>query len=298
MVSHLHSGGISTPTSSIVLKNLKIGYTYSVQRLTGKSFTVNYNGNKMVDLKILIQKPVQASGEYEPIPDTNWIKLIKENFEPDQGQSCQTDILITIPDDKKYLGKKYFVNIYPQALPAGKSSGGLVFGLGLLCRLKFEISPELPTIQDIEIYKKMKVDKTLNVKVSPERIFLKKFQTNRKVNIKKEYGHSLKIENLSEFEIKAVVRSVKPEAVGITPPLPFVSTENPLLLIAGRGLLTKNFGRTRTIKIKPGKTKDISLYIKLPEDSKNKNIYFLLETEISSEIGTEKHYTKIYIETM
>ncbi len=285
--SEIKAGGISTTCGSLILKDLKIGQTYSLRRVLGKSFSVDYKGDEMTGLKISVQQVVGTSGDYEPVPDINWIRIIKDEFELDPGESVNTDILVQIPYDEKFLGKKYVVNIYPYTLPAGSSEAGLAFGFGLLCKLKLEISPEIPTKEDIENHKKLHLDKTLNVRITPERIFLKNVPQSKEINIKKEYKHFLKIENFSNFVINIKIKSIKPETAGLRPLSPYKSCDDPLFLRPSRATLT----------LKPNRSKKIALYIKIPKESENKNQYFVLETEISSEIGNIKHYTKVYVET-
>ncbi|MFN7182444.1 MAG: DNA polymerase, partial [Planctomycetota bacterium] len=51
---------------------------------------------------------------------------------------------------------------------------------------------------EINTHRKNALDKTLNVRVTPERIFLKNIPANKNINIKKESGRTIKIENFSD----------------------------------------------------------------------------------------------------
>jgi len=290
-LSYLYPAGISSPCGSMYLGNLKIGQTYSLQKLLGYPFSVTYKGRYMVDLNIALVKPSTTTSDgYEPIPDLNWIKIQKTEFSLDPGQTAETDILITIPDDEKYLGKKYKVDILPctsaPKIP-GVAGSGIVFSSALMCGLKLEIAGLPPTPEEIRLIKKQALSGELGVFVSPERIFLVEIPTGEKVDVKKKYNEVIKIINSTDEQVDVELESIEISKSGFGPPSGYIETENPNWLI----LKTKKF------KLKPNTIKEIELFLNIPPDKKDKKYYFVVSCLVRSKHREIRNSVKIYAET-
>jgi hypothetical protein len=139
LAGYLYAGGLSSYFVETKLENLKPGRTYSVKNMTGKSLVVvNTTDNMTVDLAIEPEKPVDYNlvPGYEPIPNLSWVKIEKNYFKKvGPKQSIDTDIVLTIPPNKKYYGKKYQVYIYSHTTGPG------TFRVGLMGRILFNIKP-------------------------------------------------------------------------------------------------------------------------------------------------------------
>jgi len=130
------AGGLSSHFIEVKLKDVKIGKIYSVKEETGKLLDISNTTEDMtLDIAIESEKPEDynlVSG-YEPIPDLSWVVIEKGYFEKvGPGESIETDILISIPRDEEYAGKKYQVYIYSHT--AGKET----FRTGLMGRILIE----------------------------------------------------------------------------------------------------------------------------------------------------------------
>lgn len=131
------AGGLSTKFVEAKLTGVKIGQSYSVEKVTGKALVVdNTTTDATLDIVVEPERPVKynLSKGYEPIPDISWVKLEKNFFTGiGPGQSAKTDIIITIPTKKKYEGRKFQVYIYSH------TKGGGTFSVGLMSRILIEI---------------------------------------------------------------------------------------------------------------------------------------------------------------
>lgn len=284
----LLAAGLSSPCASMYLGNLKIGQTYSLQKLLGYPFSVTYKGGSMVDLKIeLLNETTTTADGYEPLPDFNWIKIEKTNFSLDPGQTAETDIFITIPDDEKYLGKKYMVNIYPQTSAPKGISSGFAFAAALLCGLKLDIAPKPPTPEEIRQLKKQALSGELGVFITPERIFLVEIPVGRKIDIKREYKESIKIINSTNEKVSVEVCSLPISKSGLFPPHGYEETENPEWLILKKNKFT----------IKPNAIEEINLFLNIPEGKKNKHYLFVISCLVHSKYREIRHLVKIYVDT-
>ena len=134
--SCLYAGGLSTYFVEEKMTNLQPGKTYSVKEMTKKDLAVtNTTDGVTVDIEIVPEKPVDYNlvKGYEPIPDLSWIKIEKTYFkEVGPKQSAATDVLVSIPNDETYRGKKYQVYIYSHTAGEG------AMRIGVMSRLFIE----------------------------------------------------------------------------------------------------------------------------------------------------------------
>ncbi|MDI6735564.1 MAG: hypothetical protein QME42_05140 [bacterium] len=135
--------GLQTYFAKVLIENLNIGGTYSTKKLVNLPLNVLNTGEEEVNLKIETIIPAQGELDegYEAIPDTSWIKVEKDTFFDVKSQEAiVTDVIITIPDDERYSGKRFEAFIWSHTV----AKGGIGFGVGLKSKLLFTISNELP----------------------------------------------------------------------------------------------------------------------------------------------------------
>lgn len=131
----VEAAGLSTGFSEVTLENLEIGKAYRTKELAGLPLIIVNTGEQAIDLKIelLLPQPLELKDGYDSIPDLGWIKLEQAEFtEIRPDSSAITDVIISIPDEKKYQGKNYQVFIWSHTV-------GTKIGLGLKSKLLFTI---------------------------------------------------------------------------------------------------------------------------------------------------------------
>ena len=135
--SSVYAGGLSTRFVEVKLEDMELGKTYSVKEEINRPLVVvNTTEDKTIDIEIEPEAPVEYNlvQGYEPIPDLSWIEIEKSYFENvGPNEYAETDIIITIPEDKKYYGKKYQVYIYSHT--ASKAT----FRMGIMSRIFLHI---------------------------------------------------------------------------------------------------------------------------------------------------------------
>jgi len=136
------AGGISSHFIEVKMKDLAPGKIYSVEDETGRVLDINNTTEEMtIDIEIEAEAPVDYNlvPGYEPIPDLSWIVIEKNRFEEiGPGESVKTDILVSIPEDEEYAGKKYQVYIY------SRTAGNATFRTGIMGRLLLETGDASP----------------------------------------------------------------------------------------------------------------------------------------------------------
>ena len=131
------AGGLNTPFGEVLVENLSLGAEYSMEKGSKTPLVINNTSGIDVNLKIEVLVPQEGEIKegFEPIPDISWIKLSKTEFLVKPGEAAKTDVIISIPKDKKYMGKKYQVYIWSHTV-------GRAVGVGLKSRLLLTIEQD------------------------------------------------------------------------------------------------------------------------------------------------------------
>ena len=134
---HAHAcygDGLRTGFGKVVLENIPIGKTYSMRRDSKFPLVVKNESDKTIDLKleVLIPEEGEVQQGYEPLPDTSWITLENNSFTVEPNGEAETDVIINVPDDRLYVGRKFHVFIFSH------TTGGSL-GIGLKSKLLFSV---------------------------------------------------------------------------------------------------------------------------------------------------------------
>lgn len=95
---------------------------------------IKNESDRTVNLKIEVLIPGEGEVQqgYEPVPETGWISLEKNQFAVGPNDEVETDVLIDVPYDSKYAGRKFHVFI--MSYTTGES-----LGIGLKSKLLFGV---------------------------------------------------------------------------------------------------------------------------------------------------------------
>lgn len=198
----LYADSISTSFNEILVENLKPGSSYSLSKIANYPYNIKNKGDRRIKIKI---EPVKSDKsklrkQFQNIPDINWIKMDPEHIELNPGEIGYSDIVIAIPDENEYYGKKYQVNILSETI----NPGGFAVGLAVESRLLFT-TPE----KGIRINNNQK-SINLNYRVNPSSHFI----TNIKINnsqrlVKKDYFFTITNESKDTLELNIKALKVK-----------------------------------------------------------------------------------------
>ena len=133
--SNLWAKGLSTGFSEVTMEELEIGRDYSTKEVAGLPLVVVNTGEEPIDLKVELLMPdaSELKEGYEPIPDLGWVSLGQTEFSAIQPkEAAETDVLISIPSNDVYRGRKYQVYIWSHTT-------GTAIGVGLKSKLLFTI---------------------------------------------------------------------------------------------------------------------------------------------------------------
>lgn len=275
-----NTGGISTPFTEVVVNNLSIGKNYTIGQKVSRQLRVRNKGKDSIELKmeILVPSKSELKEGYEPIPDVSWIELEKDYFSVEPSKDAVTDVNVTIPRDKKYLGKKYQAYIWSHT--AGK--GNLPIALGLKSRLLLEISEK-----ERDISKEFAG--RYDFAVFPDEMVLENIRIGKVCDIKKIVGKVLEVKNLSRYSHIYQLRSISAKRAGATVENGYEDCPDPDFLTFDKA----DFG------LKGKKKGKVKMYLNFPqkEEYTGKKYVFVIRIRLREEEFLLNRYLKLYVTT-
>jgi hypothetical protein len=200
----VQAGGLSTGLGEVVVENLQVGQTYSLKQLANLSLSVTNNCDDSVALKMDILSPDSSELKKgsNPIPEISWLKLSQDTFVLGPNEVALSDITLSIPDENRYLGKKYQVAIWSHTV--GLAGRAISLGLGLKSRIIFTIAPARAPVNQIVRSSDASVELVLN----PERMFLDDVEPATIYDLETRKGSVLTVSNHSEHKQLLRLRSL------------------------------------------------------------------------------------------
>lgn len=131
--SSVFAGGLSSNWGEVVIENIEPGKLYDLNTFLSTSFKITNNFEEKITLKlqVLIPGEKELKTGYQAIEDVSWVK-VKENVTINTKETAVVPIQIHIPDDIKYLGKKYQLWVWSH-------TSGQTIGVGLKSRIMFSV---------------------------------------------------------------------------------------------------------------------------------------------------------------
>lgn len=201
----LAAGGLSTQLGEVVIQNLQISQSYNLRELANLQLIVTNTGKESVNLRMDILKPEERELRQEAaaIPDVSWITLSRDTFSLGPQEPARADIIITIPDDSQYLGKKYQVIIWSHTV----GDGSTFMEVGLKSRIIFTTDTIKADVEEMVTSSNANVNFTLQ----PEEIYLSNVPQGMTYDVSDKAGHVLTITNHGDREqtFRLVSRSVE-----------------------------------------------------------------------------------------
>lgn len=281
--------GLSTKFGFVIVENLQPGRTYNIRKLIGLPLRVVNTGDKKVELKIELNKPPtdqpgMVKKGFEPIPDLSWVKLSRDYFVVDPGKSAVSDVIITIPDDDKYLGKRYQVDIWSHTV--GKS----FMAAGLGSTLRFTIAYRRMSKKEekaLENYDE--IAKEIDFQMLPHSMEIDSVPLGKEIDLSKRYNTTLKIINPNNQKFTYKLSCVKAwhTAMGVISgyedaPDPRFLSFNP-----------------EVVEVSSLSIKEVKMTIMIPKDKKysRKKYQFIISAEVLNQPIIYQIYSRLFVHT-
>lgn len=278
----LDAGGLATNFAEVFVENLEIGGTYSLKKLSRLSVNAINNSDKEVNLKmeVLIPSEKELKEGFEALPDKDWLKLEEDTFIISPRGTVATDLIISIPNEEKYLGKRYQAFVWMCTVPDAEGFGAI--GIGLKGRLLFSINSEVSLGK-----KELALIGNLNFSIEPEVIYFEDLQRGRTYSIRDSKEGILKIKNSEEQTLSYKIESID------------VKTSSFKGSLVGEGYQPTPTPEWITISepeftLASGEEKEIDFSLKIPREWKDKEKKYVFILHITQ--GSVGKYAKVCVE--
>lgn len=267
LIKESEGAGLSTAFGEVLVENLKIGQTYNLRELVNLPLRIVNSSEFPVNIQMEVNVPREHELKegYAAIGDAAWIKIGKDLHPNINSQEfAESDIIISIPDDKKLLGRKFQAYIYSHTVGSKR-----FLEFGLRSRILMTISPTELTDEDKRNLASRKSVANLSFEFIPTRLEIGDVPIGRKFNLKNEKKRILKIINNSEEDVTYLLRSVPIKETNL--PIP----SNVLPPPSSKNLTFEK----DTIVVPAGEIVDVPLIFDFPKDEslKGKTFVFFVE---------------------
>lgn len=273
-----HAAGLTSAFAKVSVDHLQPGRTYKASKFFQAIVVVNVSDDpRTLTMELLRPKPGDLDPGYEPIPDVTWAALEKDRFNVEAWGEAVSDLYLTIPNDKKYLGKKYQLEVWT------KAHGGGNIAVGLIHKLLFTVAAEVDPAAGKE------PEKALPFKLEPFEYFAKNVKFNRPIDLYEQSGTALVLKNPNSVDCKYRIEELPYDRAP-------VQRTNDYEPVPEMGWL--NLG-DREFTVKAKSELRIPLKITLPRNPKyrNKNYLLLIRATALSSTAPFSVISRLYITT-
>lgn len=278
--------GLRTPFGEVVVKNIKIGQTYSLYKLLNLPMRVVNTGSEEVDLQMEMVRisTAEMRPNYEVLGSSDWVRLAQSTFTVGADHEAVSDLIISIPNEPALLGRRFEADIYSHTV----AQHG-VYAVALLSRLLIHVDSVPPTEEEL---KKKFVDETianLDFTVIPINAAVQDIAVGREVSLRKERQIVIKVINPNERALSFRVHSMPSWESTIRPPEGFEDPVDPKWLKP----------ETETVKVEGNSIGMTSLTLNIPENPayRGKNYFFIVSFEILEQKIPARVYYRLLVGT-
>lgn len=280
------AAGLRTPFGEVVVKNIKIGQTYSLYKLLNLPLRVVNTGSEETDLAIetILLPAHDMRPNYEPLGSSDWVKVAQSSFTVGPNREAATDLIISIPNDPSLLGRRFEADIYSHTV----SRHG-VYAVALLSRLMIHVDSTPPTEEEL---KKKFVDETianLDFTVIPINHEVRDIPLGRPVDLRKQSKVSIKLINPNERTLNFRVRSIPSWESTIRPPEGFEDPADSKWLKPEKEI----------VKVDGNSIGETTLILNLPDEERNRNkgLFFIVSFEVLEQKISTRVYYRLLVHT-
>ncbi len=279
------AAGLRTPFGEVIIKNLKIGQTYSMYKLVNLPIRIINTGDETTDLIIQTIKtqPDELKPGYVPIPSLDWVRVEKSSFTLDPNREAVSDVIISIPNDPKLLGRKFQADIWSHTY------GPRAFLVGLRSQLLLHVDSTPPSDEEL---KKRFVDESLSnldFTVMPVNALVSDIPLGRDMDLRKDRKLTIKIVNPNDRELDFRVRSIPTWESMILPPSGYEAADDPKWLQ----------GEKEILKIEGNSIATTSLRLNIPDSprTRGKHLFFIVSFEVLQQKIPTRMYYRLLVDT-
>jgi hypothetical protein len=196
------AGGLRCSIGEVVIDNLKIGHSYSLQALANLPLVITNTADQAATIRV--QPLVPDAGELRPgvdaIPAVAWASARPDSFVLAPHESKSVEMMLTIPDDERLFGRKFLVNFWSHTM----AQAGDLLAYGLKSRVIFSIDQARDTSAVAPMGE-------LSVTLTPSELRLEGLARGREYPLAKGKAQPLVVQNNSSRPLSLELQVLSPE---------------------------------------------------------------------------------------
>jgi hypothetical protein len=225
--------GLGARFGDVILEGAQTGRTYNLREAAHVPFGIENKGDAETEVVIDFSAPGQygLAKDYEPIPDPSWFKSIPARMRIGPKSVGFFDLLLTIPDDPKLVGKHF------QAVVKARMDGTELLAVAIENRVRISIGPGPDSLK---AEKKKKAMQQLDFDVTPQSLFIGAVPLGKKFDVRKEQKKTIRVANYANdpLSIRLSVetwdtRTPLPEGYDAIPDAAWVQLKTATIVVAG-----------------------------------------------------------------
>lgn len=282
----LVAGGLSTQLGEVVVENLSVGETYDLGSLANLSLIVTNTSEYSVELLMEVLEPGESELKLgaETIPDVSWVTLSPCSFLLAPNDKATSDIVLSIPDEDQYLGKKYQVMVWSHTV--GGSDGGMVLAYGLKSRIIFTTQPERSTAPAPVGNSGVQA----NLQLLPDEIHLEHVALGALFDVQKETGSVMTVVNPDNAERTYRLHSQTVHESFATLADGYMDAPDASYL---------SFSESE-FSVPANSSKNVRIFVQFPEtpEYRDKHYMFILHVQTENSDVAAGAYSRLYVSTL
>lgn len=277
--------GLRTQFGEVVVRNLKIGQTYSLQKMLGLPYRVVNTGDETVDVLVDVVAPTPENSKegYELAPSTSWVRLDRTEFRQVQANAeAVTDVIVTIPDDESLMGRRFQVPIWART----HSLRGVV-AVGMMSRLLIQIDSKRATEEELKHKPSDRKIANLDFTLYPAVGRTENVALGREVNLTKEHKASVKLVNPNEQAMKFKIVSEPNWEALLERPKGYVDAYNPKWVRPAQ----------EVVEVPGNSLKEVPLILEIPKEDRyyGRSFYFVISVAPQDQEIASRVYYKLLV---
>ncbi len=274
--------GLAVRFPEIEMENVPLDSVINLRQARGVPYVVINGSDFPIDVSVAPEVPVPgpsgAKLDFEPIPNPEWLKIVPNRFKLGPGDIGSAEVILTVPNDPKLVGRHFQVNIH-----AGSDNEGEI-AVGINSFIRFTVGALGPSSAKKE--KKRLVLSALDLDMTPPTQRLDNVPLGKSVSLKEMKNVLLKVTNRGNDPVKLMLTSVRTDntqkETGWDIPHP------EWLTIASPHM-----------KIKPDQIKGTDVKINIPDvpENKGKKFLFLIQAEMDGYDFPLSVSSRLYVTT-
>lgn len=180
--------GLGARFGDVLLEGAQTGRTYNLREAAHVPFGIENKGDAEAEIVIEFEAPDRphTSKDYDPIPDPSWFKAIPARMTIGPKAVGFFDLLLTIPDDPKLVGRHF------QAVVKARMDGTGTLAVAIENRVRISVGPGPDSLK---AEKKKKAMQQLDFDVTPQTLYAREVPVGKKFDLRKEQKKSIRVAN-------------------------------------------------------------------------------------------------------